>query len=100
MSFWALPGWQVLPGLTRYLYLDRFGVVVRGRGFSGEASSVLAVLCARPLMGGTATTSHGKSGQVGHAVPDLDPPGRLRIGSKSAGRTSSQQAAPTGISTG
>ncbi len=41
---------QVLPGLTRYLYLDRFGVVVRGRGFSGEASSVLAVLCARPLM--------------------------------------------------
>jgi PadR family transcriptional regulator, regulatory protein PadR len=50
MSFWARPGRQVLPGLTHYLYLDRFSFVVRGRGFSGEASSVLTVLCARPLM--------------------------------------------------
>jgi PadR family transcriptional regulator len=36
--------------LTRYLYLDSFGTVVRGRKLSPQALSVLTVLCARPLM--------------------------------------------------
>jgi DNA-binding PadR family transcriptional regulator len=39
---------QAFSGLTRYLYLDRFRLVVRDRGFSAQTLSVLAVLCARP----------------------------------------------------
>jgi len=45
----ALAGWQApCPGLTQYLYLDRFGTVVRDRGLSAQTLSVLTVLCARP----------------------------------------------------
>jgi PadR family transcriptional regulator, regulatory protein PadR len=36
--------------LTQYLYLDRFSTVARDRGFSAQTLSVLAVLCAEPLM--------------------------------------------------
>ena len=36
--------------MTRYLYLDRFSLVVRDRAFSAQTLSVLAVLCARPQM--------------------------------------------------
>jgi DNA-binding PadR family transcriptional regulator len=36
--------------LTHYLYLARFSIVVRDRAFSAQTLSVLAVLCARPLM--------------------------------------------------
>ena len=36
--------------MTRYLYLDRFGAVVRDRKFSPQALLVLAVLCAEPVM--------------------------------------------------
>jgi PadR family transcriptional regulator, regulatory protein PadR len=36
--------------LTHYLYLDRFGAVVRDRKLSPQALSVLTVLCAEPLM--------------------------------------------------
>jgi PadR family transcriptional regulator, regulatory protein PadR len=36
--------------LTRYLYLDRFGAVVRDRKFSAQTLSVLTMLCAEPLM--------------------------------------------------
>jgi PadR family transcriptional regulator PadR len=36
--------------LTQYLYLDRLSTVARGRGFSAQTLSVLAVLCARPQM--------------------------------------------------
>ena len=50
MSFWTLPGWQVLSLLDAYIYLDRLGTVVRDRGFSAQTLSVLAVLCARPEM--------------------------------------------------
>jgi PadR family transcriptional regulator, regulatory protein PadR len=50
MSFEALPGWQALPRLDAYLYLDRLEAVVRDRAFSAQALSVLAVLCARPQM--------------------------------------------------
>jgi PadR family transcriptional regulator, regulatory protein PadR len=36
--------------LTRYLYLDRFRSVARDRKLSLQALSVLAVLCAEPVM--------------------------------------------------
>ena len=34
--------------MTHYLYLDRLDIVARGHEFSGQMSSVLTVLCARP----------------------------------------------------
>ena len=36
--------------MTQYLYLDRFSTVARAHEFSGQTSSVLTVLCARPQM--------------------------------------------------
>jgi PadR family transcriptional regulator, regulatory protein PadR len=50
VSLWALAGWQVLPRVDVYLYLDRLTTVVRDRGLSAQALSVLGVLCAEPLM--------------------------------------------------
>ena len=36
--------------MTQYLYLDRLSTVACGHEFSGQTSSVLTVLCARPQM--------------------------------------------------